>query len=438
MSKLAILGGEPVVDVRGIGAYGGNPWEYDDLADAFRRLTGAKYAHVVSNGTAALIAGLAACDVGFGDEVITVGHTWVASTAAILRSNAIPIFIDIDPRTYMMDPSKIEAAITPRTKAIMPVDLFGNAASMFEIMEIARKHNLRVVEDACQSGGASIDGVRLGSIAEITAFSFSGKPVSHGWGGGGFFSTNDRRLYEKALLAGQHGVEIASKITEPDLRKYLDFSGRGENQRFPIGLIPHVMRDVESTDARSDWRIRNCEFLSEKLGDVPGLTPPYVAPNVRSVYHYWTGLFDEDVVGISRDLLMRALRSEGIPIIAYTSQANMYFIEGGEALICDLMHRRSWFRELDYYGKGYPFYYTDGTRPDYSNVHVPVQERIHKQEISLVQKMLSPPNGLKEMQLTVDAFKKVFDNIDQLRAAADNELAGEQKVVFATASDRRK
>jgi dTDP-4-amino-4,6-dideoxygalactose transaminase len=237
-------------------------------------------------------------------------------------------------------------------------------------------------------------------------------------------------LYEKALLAGQHSVSILSQITQPELRERLDFSGRGDNHRFPSGLTPYVMRDLESTEARSDWRIRNAEFLTSELSALPGVTSPWVAPGVRHVFHYWTGLFDAAEVGISRDLFLRALRAEGVPVIAYTSQANMYFIEGGESVICDLMHRRSVFRNLDYYGKGQPFYYEDGSRPDYSKVDVPVQERIHEEEFSLVQSMLSPPNGITEMQQIVDAFKKVYDHMDDLRNAAEGELVEEKKLVL--------
>ena len=233
-------------------------------------------------------------------------------------------------------------------------------------------------------------------------------------------------MYQKALLAGQHSVSLLPKITEPELRRQLDFSGRGDNRRFPIGLPPYVMRDLESAEARSDWRIRNAEFLSEELSGFPGITPPWVEPGVRHVYHYWTGLFDEKEAGISRDLFLRALRAEGVSAIAYISHANMYFMEGGENVVSDVMHRRSVFRDLDYYGKGHPFYYEDGTRPDYSKVQVPVQERIHNEEFSLVQAMLSAPNGLAEMQQAVDAFTKVFDNMDTLRGAEEAEFLKEK------------
>ena len=140
MSELAVLGGQPVIPspTKELGPYTGDPWRFRDLEDAFRRHTGAKYAVRAASGTAALISGLGAVGIGPGDEVITVAHTWVASAAAILRNNGIPIFVDIDPQTYTMDASKIEAAITPRTRAILPVDLHGHPAPMFEIMEIPR------------------------------------------------------------------------------------------------------------------------------------------------------------------------------------------------------------------------------------------------------------------------------------------------------------
>lgn len=144
------------------------------------------------------------------------------------------------------------------------------------------------------------------------------------------------------------------------------------------------------------------------------------------MYHYWTGLIVPAITGIGRDLLMRALRAEGVPVIAYVSQANFYFIENGQMLISKPMHRRSIFQELDYYGKGHPFWYEDGTRPDYSNLSFPVQERIHEQEFSLGQKMLQAPNSLSEMRQIVDAFQKVFDNLDALGRADPSALMEEE------------
>jgi dTDP-4-amino-4,6-dideoxygalactose transaminase len=282
-----------------------------------------------------------------------------------------------------------------------------------------------VVEDACQAGGAEINGSKLGSIAHVTAFSFSGKTLSH-LGNGGFFSTNDRKLYERALLAGQHGVAISPKIQSEELRRYLDFSGRGDNLRFPPMLRPGILRDLESADARIEWRRRNAQFLTSQLKGTPGISPPHVKKTYKHVYHMYTCLFDEREVGISRDLFLRALRAEGIPAIAYVSHANFYFVEGGEAVISPPMYRRSFFKDMDYYGKGCPFKCPYGVQPNYADLSLPVTERIHDQEFSLVQSTLSAPNGLGEMQLIVDAIKKVLAHSDELQNAHPDSLKQEE------------
>jgi dTDP-4-amino-4,6-dideoxygalactose transaminase len=426
VSQLAILGGKPTIQIgpEGRSPYSANPWTYRNLVDAFKRHTGARYATAVSSGTGALISGLMAAGVEPGDEVITVGHTWVATVAAILRCNAIPVFVDVDPATFTLDPAKIEAAITPRTRAILPVDLYGHPAPMLEIMEIAERHGLMVVEDACQAGGASIRGIKLGNIAHLTAFSFGGKTLSAA-GAGGFLTTNDRRLYEKALLAGQHCAVIAPDILSDDLRRYLDFSGRGDNYRFPDPLAGAVLKDLESADARIEWRIRNADHLARNLQGLPAITLPVVKDGYKHVFHMFTCLFDAEQAGVSRDLFLRALRAEGVPVIAYVSHANFYFVEGGAAIHALPMHRRSIFRDLDYYGKGCPFRCNQATPPNYAELSLPVQERLHEQEFSLVQPTLSAPNGEHEMKLLADGIWKVIGCLDEIRGAAPEDLKQE-------------
>jgi len=414
MSKLAILGGEPTITPTGGSTV--DPWAYTDVTDAFVRYTGAKYALHVSSGTAALISGLIAADVGPGDEVLTVSHTWIASVAAILHCNAIPIFVDVDPDTFCMDVSKIEEKITPRTKAILPVDFYGHPAQIPEIMQIAERHDLTVIEDACQAGGADINGRKLGSIAHITAFSFSGKPLSGV--GGGVLTTSDERLYQKAMLAGQHPSFLAAHIQDEDLRRYIDFGGRGENFR----PLTNPLNDLYHADLRIDHRIRNCEFLTEKLADVEAVKTPYVRSGYKHVYHYYTCLTDFEKLGLSRDRFLDALRMEGVPTIAYICHANRYFSPGGESITAGPIHLRTIFQELDYYGKGCPFKCPFGVEPKYEKGSLPVTERLAWQEWSLLQPTLSAPNGLREMQLIVDAVNKVLDDADELAEADDTQL----------------
>jgi dTDP-4-amino-4,6-dideoxygalactose transaminase len=393
-----------------------DPWAYQDLEEAFARYTGARYALAVGNGTAALISALAAVGVGPGDEVVTVAHTWIASVAAILRCNAIPIFADVDPRTFTMDVEDAARKITPRTKGILPVDLYGLPANIPAFMTLACEQGLLIVEDACQSGGAEIEGKKVGSMAHLTAFSFSGKPLSGE--GGGVLTTDDRRLYERAMLAGQHRSLLTERITIPELRRYVDFGGRGDNLRPHPVLARAVLHDLESADLRIDARIRNCEFLAERLARTGVITPPYVPPGYKHVYHMLTCLLDVEKVGVRRDLFLEALRAEGVPSTGYITHANFYFSGASRPVAAEPVHLRTIFQEKDYYGRGCPFLCPHASRtPDYSRGSLPVTEWLAQREFSLLQPTLSHPNGPREMQLIVDAIQKVLDNVEELRGA---------------------
>ncbi len=166
-----------------------------------------KHGIAVNNGTSALHLALLAANIGEGDEVITVPFTFVASVAAIYYSRATPVFVDIDPRTFTMDPAKIEAAITPRTKAILPVHLYGRSADMDPILAIAKKHNLIVIEDACQAHGAEYKGRRAGSMGDMGAFSFYPGKNLGAYGEGGLVSTNNDEFNRTIRMLRDWGAE---------------------------------------------------------------------------------------------------------------------------------------------------------------------------------------------------------------------------------------
>jgi len=263
---------------------------------------------------------LFAAGCGPGDEVITVAYTWVATVGAVLRVNAVPVFADIDPKTLTMDLEDAKRKITPRTKAILPVDFYGHPAPIPELMELAEQHGIVVVEDACQASTGEINGAKLGSIAHFTAFSWSGKPMASG--GGGAYLTNDRELYERALLAGQHPTVIAGRATDPDVLKYASMGGTGDNMRAIGG---DIRSQLAHADVRTNERIRNCEYLTERLSKLPGITPPYVRPGCKHVYHYNTCLWDPKMHGVSRDRFCEALNAEGVSAVAYINDANYRF-----------------------------------------------------------------------------------------------------------------
>ena len=411
MSKLALFGGpktiSPEHDLR-------SSWAQKGLEKALCEYTGARYAKCVSSGTAALIAGVFAAGCGPGDEVITVAYTWVATVGAILHCNAIPIFADIDPRTFTMDVEDVKRKITPRTKAILPVDFYGHPAPIPELMEIAEKHRLVVIEDACQASTAEINGVKVGNIAHFTAFSWSGKPI-YSSAGGGAYLTNDRRLYERGLLAGQHPTVIRGLATDPDVMKYASMGGTGDNSR-AVGL--DAMAQLQDADVRTNARIRNCDYLTEKLSKIPGITPPYVRPGYKHAYHYYTCLWDPKRFGVARDRFCQALSAEGVPaVVAYVNDANYYFAPESKPIQAGgPIHLRTIFQERNLYGKGCPFLCPHVKNPPvYRKGDLPVSEEMAEREFCIVQPYLSPPCDERDMQLIVDAIKKVVDHIDELK-----------------------
>ncbi len=177
-----------------------------DFESAFAQYCEARYCVAVNSGTSALHLALLAAGIGSGDEVITVPFTFVATVAAIEYSGARPVLVDIDPETFTMDPAKVEAAITPHTKAIMPVHLYGHPADVHPIQEIARKHGLLLIEDACQAHGSRYKGRRAGSMGDMAGFSFYPGKNLGAYGEGGAVTTNDPQYAEKIRLLRDWGA----------------------------------------------------------------------------------------------------------------------------------------------------------------------------------------------------------------------------------------
>jgi dTDP-4-amino-4,6-dideoxygalactose transaminase len=177
------------------------------LEKDFAKFCGTGYGVGVSDGTAALHVILRAMDIGPGDEVITVSHTFIATAEAILLAGAKPVFVDIDPVTYLMDINKVEAKISPHTKAILPVHLYGQTADMDPLVELASKYHLRIIEDACQAHGAEYKGRKAGSLGDAAAFSFYYSKNLGAYGEGGFITTSDPELYRRIRMIRDHGSE---------------------------------------------------------------------------------------------------------------------------------------------------------------------------------------------------------------------------------------
>jgi dTDP-4-amino-4,6-dideoxygalactose transaminase len=262
--------------------------------DEFASYSGARYGVAVNSGTSALHLALLAAGVGPGAEVITVPFTFVATTAAIGYTGAKPVFVDVDPETYCMDPARIERAITPRTKAILPVHLYGQAADMDAIRAIARRHGLPVIEDAAQAHGAEYKGRRCGSIGEMGCFSFYPGKNLGAYGEGGMVTTNDPELARQIRILRDWGAE----------KKYHHVL-KGFNYRME-GVQGAILRvKLQYLEKWTEARRANAELYSLALAD-SGLQLPKQAPGNRHVYHVY------GVMTPQRRELMESLEAQGI------------------------------------------------------------------------------------------------------------------------------
>jgi dTDP-4-amino-4,6-dideoxygalactose transaminase len=260
----------------------------------FARFCGVRYAVGVDSGTAALHLAFLSCDIGPGDEVITTPHTFIATIGMLGRVGARPVFVDIDPRTYNMDPAKIEAAITERTKAILPVHLYGQPAEMDPILEIADKHGLKVIEDAAQAHGAEYKGRRAGSMGHVAIFSFYPGKNLGAYGDAGAVVTDDGEIAEKVRLLRNHGR-----------RDKYEHLLQGFNYRIDTLQAAILRAKLAHLGEWNEARRRRAAAYRELLGNLD-LVLPYEAEHVRAVYHLFVVRLQE------RDALLEYLKDRGI------------------------------------------------------------------------------------------------------------------------------
>lgn len=296
---------EAVTEVLKSGMLAQGP-KVDEFQNKFAKYVEAKYGIATSSGTTALHTALVAAGIKPGDEVITTPFTFAATSNSILYTQAKPVYADIDAKTFNLDPAKIEEQITDKTKAIVPVHLYGQPADMDGILEIAQKYNLKVIEDAAQAHGAVYKGKKIGSIGDFGCFSFY--PTKNmTTGEGGMVTTNDEEYVEKAGMVRAHGE---SKRYEQSL---LGYNYRMTDIAASIGLV-----QLKHIDEFNKIRNENAKYLSEGLADVEGITTPVVADNVTHVFHQYTIRVSKD-----RDTFQKFLTDNQIgtgihyPIVLY-------------------------------------------------------------------------------------------------------------------------
>lgn len=264
---------------------------------AFAAYIGRRYCVGLNNGTSALHMALRACDIGPGDEVITTPHTWISTSWAISYVGAKPVYVDIDPVTYNINPDLIARAITPRTKALLPVHLYGQACDMEALCRIAEEHNLVLIEDAAQAHGAMYDGRRVGSFGRVACFSFYPGKNLGAFGEAGAVVTDDESLAVRIRRLRDHAQDGRHRHVE------LGYNTRMEGIQ---GAVLEVK--LRHLDRWNDARRRHAERYRELLSDVPGIEIPSAPHPEGHVWHLFVVL----VRGMPRDVLQKRLAERGV------------------------------------------------------------------------------------------------------------------------------
>ncbi len=377
--------------------------------------TGSKYALATNSGTAALHVALIAAGIGPGDQVIVPAFTFVATALAVLHAGAVPVFVDIEPRTLGIDPELLERAITPATKAVMPVHIHGTPCEIDAIADICKRRGLVLIEDAAQAHGSTHRGKKLGTIGAVGCFSLQSSK-SLGAGEGGLIVTDDEALFAAANRARMFGEDVrmsdeASYRIERALdgNRAYDSLGMGWMYR-TTELTAAVARvQLRKLDAMNAQAQRNAALLSKRLGVLPGVTPPHVAEGDTTCVHKYRVRLDGRAKGVEappakiRDAVRAALVAQGVEAVLWQSQP-----VPGQQL----------FRaKVGFAGKGFPW--DAAPAVDYDLSQYP--ETTHLLDSSLV--LFShtcpiAPQSTSLVEAYADAFEHVWGRLGELVAAA--------------------
>jgi len=277
-----------------------------EFEQSFARYCGCRYGISTTSGTTALHLALASLGVGPGDEVIIPAFTMIATAFAVAYTGATPVLVDAEPETWNMDTGRIEARITPTTKVIMPVHVYGHPCDMDPVMELARKHRLHVVEDAAEAHGAGYRGRKAGGIGHVNCFSFYANKIIT-TGEGGMVITDDAAIAERATAL----KDLAHSREQRFLHTDIAFNYRMTNLQAAIGLA-----QFEKIDELVERRRAHAALYNELLGDIEGIRPPAEKEWAKNVYWMY-GILVEDSFGLTRDELMAALRARGVDTRAF-------------------------------------------------------------------------------------------------------------------------
>lgn len=426
MSQLALFGGKPlfnpdqlredpwpetlpqdlaaVQEVFSSGAFTGlHNEQVEKLEGEYASYTGAKYALALGTGTASLHAAVAAAGCKPGDEVIVPALTFLASASAVLHHVSIPVFADIDPQTYNIDPSSVEEKISPRTRAIMAVDMHGLPADYETLYEVARKHDLVLIADAAHAVGAEYQGKKVGNLADITGTSIMPAKQLATCGEGGLFTTNDANFYNRASM-----VRLFGEVIKPGEERAYNAYTLGWNYRLNPIQAAYGRSQLERLPSYSRTFSENGNFLASKLRQLPGIIPPYIPNGSTHVYHMFRIRFDPSELGYDvhygrfTHAVDQAMLAEGLPLRFY-----QYLPVPGQMV----------FRLKQGFGDGIPWTLPSAHSVKYDIVDYPITLDVLENTRCIGRSGTSGPNYFRNrmtMEAYVRGFNKVWDHLNEL------------------------
>ncbi len=412
-SELALKGGEPVRTadwlswpvwdqeaeapmmslLRSGNWYRGDGNKCKEFEDNYAELIGAKRVIATASGTTALITALHTLGVDAGDEVIVSPYTFIATYNVVFDQKALPVFADTDPETFTINPQKIEEKINDRTTAILPVHILGLPADLNRILAIGKKHNLPVIEDACQAWLAEYDGKMCGTLGDLGCFSFqNSKHIPSGEGGA--ISGNNDALMDRCFAyhncGRPHGSYMKGMGENPV---------RGSNKRMTEVQAGLLLSQMQRARSDADKRLENALYLDSKFKNIPGIVPYKLSDGAtRSAYHLYPFRYKkEHFDGLPRHKFLAALRAEGIPCSQGYGQ--QYF----DGLIEEAISSR-----------GYTRLYTKERLKRYRDElhHLPDNDQLTLEAVWFYQNMLLAER--KDMDDIINAVQKIYENRSQL------------------------
>ena len=370
----------------------GNGEYVADFESRYAELMGAKRCLATASGTTALIVALKALGADAGDEILVSPYTFIASYNVIFMNKALPVFVDTDPETFLMDPTKIEGRITDRTTAILPVHIYGLPVDMDSVNAVAKKHGLKVVEDACQAWLAQYKGKKVGTLGDAGCFSFQNSKNLPAGEGGAIISNNETLMDKCHSLhnCGRPYGTVARTSAYP-------ISGSNFRMQQMQALI--LMSQMNRIMKDADIRLANAMFLDAKLKEIPGIIPYKLAPGAeRSAYHLYPFRYiSKEFNDVPRDKFIRALNAEGIPC------SGGYGRQNKDGLIEEMLNSRG-FKRL--------FSETRLKQWREENV-LPGNDQLSIEAVTFTQNILL--GSINDMQHIIDAIAKIRRNTDSLK-----------------------